>query len=310
MFTSLCIVPRRLLNSLGAPQQRVRTNSTLSSVVSYRVEYHDKAATALVSPAENVKWNYEDLQGKIGEMAGGLAKLGYGQGDLLVTDIHQGTSSVLLQFAASHIGGQVLTVNSAAELEVLSHDLYVKGAVMSSTSSFLSKAPLQTKNVIGEVKGQAPQGVTDRNLDFAYYGSSKVTTTRSLYLRGVALAGLLEMKPADVVCVAAPLNSAFGIGAVVASFTRNATCYLPDMAKADVADSTLLLAQHQQLEELRKAGKGAKLRGGAVKGVGQDVLWSKEAFAGTELRIIGSGSEEEVMRPLFDSCKDLYPSYK
>jgi hypothetical protein len=312
MLTSLGFAPRHFLSRVAAPAHWVRTNSTLANTVSYRVAYHDKAAPALVSPSEKVNWDYETLNGKVGEVAGGLAKIGYGKGDLLVTDIHQGTPSVLLQLAVAHIGGQVLTVKNAAEVETLSHDLYMKGAVMSSASSFLSKMDFEAKNVIGEVKGQASEGVTDRDLDFAYYSSSKVVTNREVYLRAIGLAGLLEIEPADVVCVAAPLNSAFGMGAVVAAFVRNAACHLPDMSKVDIADSTILLAQEHQMEHLRKATKGAKLRGGAVQGEcsGNDVLLATDKLGGTDLRIIATGSDSDTMRPLFDACKDTYYSYK
>lgn len=313
MLTSLRCAPRHFLNRVGAPAHWVRANSTIANTVSYRVMYHDGAATALHSPSENVKLSYVELDVKILEVAGGLTKLGYGKGDVMVTDIHHGASGALLQLAASHIGGVVVTVKNAAEVDALSNDIYMKGAVMSGTSSFLSKLNFDTKSIIGEVKGKGAEGVTDRDNLLAHYGSSKGVSNRVIYLNGVGLAGLLEIKPADVVCVAAPLSSQFGMGGCIAAFVRNATCYLPDISKVDMADATILLAEEAQLEQLRKV-KGAKIRGGAVQSAcnGTDVLLDKYSvdFAGTPLRKISTGTKDDAMSSLYDASKDTYYSFK
>lgn len=298
---------------VGAAQhfaRTVRSNTTIASTVWYRCNYHDKTREALVCPAEQVKWSYEDLWRKIALTSGGLSKMGYSQGDIVATDLKSGTGNLLLQLAVSHLGMQVLTVNSAQEFEQLSNMMYVKGAVMSSASSFLSNAPLELKNVMNDLDGKAGEGVTDRGLQFAYYSSPDVVTNREVYLHGVGLAGLLEVKPEDKICVAAPLNSAFGLGSVICAIVRSATCYLPDESKFDIADSTLVSMTKSQLEKYKDVA-ASSLRGGVVEvGVGNDVLLATQDFAGTQLRAVGSAPDSELMRPLFDACKDTYYSYK
>merc|ERR1719356_18555 len=197
---------------------------------------------------------------------------------------------------------QIVTVNDAEDLEKLSDCLYVKGAVMSSSSSPLSKSSVSMKSVVADLKGKAPEGVTDRNLNLAYYNSPSVTTNREIYLVGVGTAGLLEIKPEDVVCVATSLNSALGMGAVICAMVRNATAYLPDPAKFEFKDSSLVFGDMAQISTLRNAAQGSKLRGGVLcTGQGDDVLNATEDLGGIKLKILGSGSEDEVMRPLTDA---------
>merc|ERR1711865_796688 len=187
----------------------------------------------------------------------------------------------------------------------------VRGAVMASKSSFLSKTSLSMTSSIADIKGKAPEGNTDRRLPLAYYNTADVTTNRELYQAGVGLAGLLEITPDDTVCIATSTNKLAGMGSVVSAFVRNATVYIPDMANLDLTDTTLLITDEVALETVRKAKKGSKLRGGLVQvNGGEEVLWATEEVGGVNLRILGAGSKSEVMRTLFDSCKDTYYSFK
>jgi hypothetical protein len=242
--------------------------------------------------------------------AGGLAKHRYGQGDVVATDMHDGVGNLLLQLAASHLGMQVATVSSAKELEDISNNVYVKGAIMSSDSSFLQASSLEQKHVMKEVQGKPPEVITDRNLDLAYYGSPRVVTNREVYLHGVGIAGLLEITPEDKVCITAPLASPFGMGSAVAAIVRNATIFLPDTKKMDI-DSSTLIATSMQHASLYKGVKAASLRGGVIHvNDGFDVFIETEEISGVQLRKVGSGPDSEIMRPLSDACKDTYYSYK
>lgn len=237
--------------------------------------------------------------------------MGFSQGDVIANDFQNGVGTVLLQLAASHNGMKVMTVANEGEFNELSKAVHVKGAVMANSSSFLSNASLQMKASIADIHGKASEGVTNRNLDLAYYNSVEASTNREVYLNGVGMAGLLEIKPADTICIATDMNTALGIGSVVSGFVRNAAVYIPDMANLDLGDSTLVVADEGALGSVREAaGQGSKLRGGVVMKGGDDVLHATEDIAGVKLRILGSGSEAEIMRPLADACKDTYYSFK
>lgn len=292
----------------------VRTNTTIAGTVYYRCAYHDKHRTALLCPSENVKWTYDELWQQISSTAGGLKSLGYNEGDVVATDLQltgNSTANVLLQMAIAHNGMQLMTVKDAGELAALSEEIYVSGVVMKDSSSSLSAAPVDMKSVFSDVKGKGVEGVTNRNLQFAYYNTTEQTSNREVYLVGVGGAGLLEIKPDDVVCVAKPLNSALGMGAVICAMVRNATAYLPDMANFQLQDSSLIVCDREQVDMVRKVASGSKLRGGMVTtGNGDYVLEETEDIGGVKLKVLGSESCGPVMRPLFDACKDTYYSYK
>jgi len=301
------LIARRALKPIS---RTIRTNTTIASCVYYRCTYHDKTGVALVSPSEQVKWNYEELADKIMTTAGGLAKHRYGQGDVVATDTHDGVGNLLLQLAASHLGMQVATVRSAKELEDISNNVYIKGAVMSSDSSFLRETSLEQKHVMKELEGKPPEVITDRSLDLAYYGSPRAITNREVYLHGVGIAGLLEITPSDKVCITAPLASPFGLGSAVAAIVRNATIFLPDVAKMDVDGSTLISTSMERAS-LYKGVNAASLRGGVLQvNDGYDLFADTEEIAGVQMRKVGTGQESEIMRPLSDACKDTYYSYK
>jgi len=85
---------------------------------------------------------------------------------------------------------------------------------------------------------------------------------------------------------------------------------LPDPAKPDLSNSTLVAIEESQLINF-KDSKDSTLRGGVVQaGLGDEVLWAKKDFAGCQLRIVGSGSGNEVMRSLIDCCKDTCYAHK
>merc|ERR1712032_186263 len=238
--------------------------------------------------------------------------MGFERGDVIATDLPPSVGNVLLQFAVSHNGMQMMSTKDAGELERLAQVVPVRGAVMGNRSSFLSKTSLSLKSPIAEIKGKASEGETNRKLDLAYYGTTKAVTNRETYLAGVGTAGLLEITPDDTICIATSTNKLLGMGSVVSGIVRNATVCIPDMANLDLGDSTLVVTDEDNLEKVRKAAKpGSGLRGGLVHvNDGDDVLLATEDIAGIKFRIVGSGSQSEVMRPLFDSCKDTYYSFK
>jgi acyl-CoA synthetase (AMP-forming)/AMP-acid ligase II len=281
--------------------------------VNYRCLYHDGDRTAILCPHENVKWSYNELWAKISEMAGGFKQLGYQQGEIVVTEAQNSTANLLVQLAASHNGMRVLTVKNKEQLDGLMPSLgtAIKGAALPTASSFLKDAPVFLKNLIPEIKGKDEGGVTNRDLDLAFYGDTKNVPNRMLYLVGVGTAGLLETKKADQVCVAASLSHWFGAGCVISAVVRNATVYIPDPSKLDLHESTLLITDTHQLDAFRgvaKAGK-SKLRGGLCKvGSGNLVMNGKEDVGGVAMYTLGSG--DDYMRPLFDASVDTYYSYK
>jgi len=290
----------------------VRTNTTIAETVYYRCNYHDKAAVALVCDRAKIKWSYEELWNRITTLAGGLSSLGYAQGDVVATDVLDPVGNVLLQLAVSHNGMTMMTTKDAGELDQLAQSVPVRGAVMAQSSSFLNDTCLSMKNSIAEIKGKAAAGCTNRNLDLAYYGTTSVTTNREAYLAGVGTAGLLEIVPEDKICIATSTNKLVGIGGVVSGFVRNATVYIPDMANLDLGESTFVITDDSSLEKVRNAAKkGSKLRGGLVHmKSGDDVLIATEDIAGVACRIVGSASDSEILRPLFDTCKNTYYSFK
>jgi len=288
----------------------VRTNTTIAETVYYRCNYHDKAAIALCCPHEKVNWTYEELWSNIATLAGGLKSLGYGQGDVVATDTIS-VGNVLLQLAAAHNGMVVATAKDVSQLEELAQKVSLSGVVMANSSSFLSKTSLTMKNAIMDIRGQPHPGVTDRGLPLAYYNPTRATPNREVYLVGVGTAGLLEISPSDTLCIATSSNTLVGMGSVVSAFVRNATVFIPDMANLDLAEATLIITDEKSLNTVRKAKKGTKVRGGMVQiDGGEDVLHKTEDVGGVKLRILSNGSESEVMRPLFDSCKDTYYSFK
>jgi hypothetical protein len=298
---------------LGLSKAAVRTNTTLAGTVSYRCMYHDGDKLALLCPHENVKWSYNELWAKISEMAGGFQQLGYQKGEIVVTEAKHSTANLLVQLAASHNGMRVLTVKNAEELEQLAPAFgsALKGAALPTKSSFLKDAPVHLKNLIPEIKGKDEGGVTNRDLDLAFYSSTKNVPNRMHYLVGVGTAGLLETKKDDMICVAASLSHWFGMGSVISAFVRNAAVYIPDLSKVDLNDSTLLMTDTHHLNAFRgvvKAGS-SKLRGGLVKtGSGNLVLNAKEDVAGASLHTLGEG--DDSLRPLFNASVDTYYSYK
>jgi acyl-CoA synthetase (AMP-forming)/AMP-acid ligase II len=288
-----------------------RTNTTLAGTVSYRLAYHNADKIAVVCPHEKVKWSYNELWERISAMAGGFRQLGYQQGEIVVTEAQQSTANLVVQLAASHLGMRVLTVKNAEELASLAPEFgaALKGAALPTASSFLKDAPVFLKNLIPEIKGAAVDGVTNRDLDLAFYSSKQNVPNRQLYLVGVGTAGLLEVKPEDQICIAAPLYHWFGMGTAVSAFVRNASIYIPDLSKPDLQESTLLITDKHQLDKFRKAGGSSKLRGGVVKvGSGNLVLNEKAELNGAQLWTLGDSSD--YMRPLFDASVDTYYSYK
>jgi len=297
-----------------------RSNTTIAGTVSYRTTYHEGKATALVCAREKVKWSYDDLWNQIDSVAGGLAQHGYGQGQVLATDVAAtSASNVVLQCAAAHLGVKFMTVESAEQFEKLRDRVYVTGAVMSGGNSFLAKSDLPVKSVMSEIKGKGNPGVTDRSLDLAYYGTDQALNNRFLYLAGIGNAGLLNIKPGDTLCIASSTNHMFGMGGVISCFVRGAAAYLPDMDNLDLQESTLVLTDKQGIDKVRGAAKkGSKLRGGVfmAEDFGNEIPLvlnetETEDVEGTGIRIlVREAAEEKVMGEFFDACRDTYYSFK
>lgn len=291
-----------------------RSNSTIAGTVSYRCTYHQPDRLAVSAPQEQVEWTYGELWGRVQKIGAGLQGLGYQPGAVIATDMHHGVSSLLLQLAVAHNGMKMMAVKDKAQLDELSTQVIVDGAVMSGGSSFLAQASFPIKSIdandFQKLSGKVAEGATNRDYPLAYYGSAKVTGNREVYLYGIGMAGTLEMVPEDKVCVAASLTHPFGIGGAVSAFVRNAAVHLPDMSKVDVRDSTILITDTHKMPAVRDSAKaGSKIRGGVVKvGSGYDLLLEKEKVGDAELWTLGT--EENIFRPLFDACVDKYYTYK
>lgn len=305
---------RGLRTSCRVATGAVRSNSTIAGTLYYRCAFHEGDRTALVVPHEKVKWTYKEFWDNVQRVAGGLKKMGYHSGQVIASDMGNSVANLVLHMAVAHNGMQVLTVKNKEELDALTEQVFVDGAVMSSGASFLSKASFPNSSLeasaFAQLAGPVSEGATDRMANLAYYSSPNPVTNREVYLYGVGTAGTLEIKPDDQVCIGVSLNHPFGMGSVISAIVRNATVHLPDLSKPELGDSTILMTDTHKLAALRDAAKGgSKLRGGIVKvGSGYDLLNEKEKVGDAELWTLGSG--EEVFRPLFDACVNTYYPYK
>jgi hypothetical protein len=158
------------------------------------------------------------------------------------------------------------------------------------------------------IGGKASEGATDRNADLAYYYSPEPTSNRQAYLHGAGLAGLLQVKPDDQVCVAASLDHVFGVGAVLTAIARSATVYFPPAGTTDVGESTVILADQAGFDAM-KGITGSKLRNGLVKNI--DYVSSNEIpmVLPKEFSIDGVslyGLSTKGKSYLFDPCKDTF----
>jgi len=306
---------KRLTSSYCNSARAVRANSTIAGTLYYRISYHDVNKLALICPHENVKWTYGEFWGHVQRVAGGLRKMGYQPGAVIATDLQNTVSNLLLQMAVAHNGMFVMTLKNAEELGSISAQIPVQGAVMTSSTSFLSKASFPMASLeasaFSQISGKPTEGATDRDATLAYYSSTKATGNREVYLYGAGTAGTLDLTTDDQVCIAASLNHPFGIGGVISAIARHSTIHLPDLNKLDLQDSTILITDKHKLTAVREAAKdGSKIRAGVVKvGSGYDLLLEKERLGDAELWTLGTG-EGEIFRPLFDSCVDKYYSFK
>lgn len=237
-----------------------------------------------MSPADNIKWTYADLWKEIGQIAGGLTKAGYGAGSIVRGDTSSTISNLLLQMAAAHNGMQV---------------------------AFGTEVPVDGSMTVAELReagGKAGEGATDRNADLAYYHSEECTSNRQAYLHGVGLAGLLQLKPADQVCVAASMEHVFGVGAVISAIARSATVYFPPPGSADVGESSVIIADQAGFDAMGGVS-GSSLRNGLVKNLDYRssidipmVLPKQLAIDGVSLY----GLSTKGKSYLFDPCKDTF----
>jgi len=281
-----------------------RSNSTIAGTVYYRCNYHNPERTALISPTENIKWTYGELWGQVMAVAGGLTKAGYGPGSVIATDLDRTTESLLLQLATAHNGMLLLTVNNEAELK--GNSVHVDGNVAASATSFLKGTTVSELQKSG---GKAGEGAVDRHAPHAYYSSDTPTGHRQVYLHGIGIAGLLDIKAGEQVCVAASLNGPFGMGGVLSAVVRSAIIYLPGAKPQEMGDSAVLVADKASFDGL-SGKKNANLRAGLVKvedyngetGIPQ-VSGSTElgGIAIHELAVAGS-------HPLFDANLNTYYS--
>lgn len=284
----------------------MRSNTTIAGTVSYRCNYHSPDRVALVSPSQGIEWTYGELWGKILQVAGGMTKVGFSSGGAVVSDETDSVANLLLQMAAAHNGMIVAFVDSEEQLKCMESSVPLQGAVFGSSSSFLKDAsiPGATVDELQNSGGKAGDGAVDRNFPLAYYNQDVPTTNRQVYLHGVGIAGLLEIKPDDQVCLASSLTHSFGVGSAIAALVRSASIYVP--TAEDIGESSLLIADAERIDAL---GKGAKVRGGLVKTMDYrsddevpGVAPSKIDFGGVRLH----GLTSDLSKPLFDPCKDTY----
>jgi len=293
----LSMATRQLTKQFG------RSNSTIAGTVYYRCSYHNPERVALICPSEKIKWTYGELWENVLTVAGGLTQAGYGPGSVIATDLDRNTPALLLQMAVAHNQMQLLTVKNEDEYKRLGAAVSVDGAVATS-GSFLQGPTVADLQKSG---GKAGEGCTDRDSPLAYFGSSDVTGNRQVYLHGVGIAGLLQIKPGEQVCVAASLNNSFGIGAVLSAIVRSGVIYLPDPKSPDLGDSAILIADEENVDALQ--GKKSKnLRAGLVKrgaynyqtGI-PEISGSSEVAGVTVYDLSATGTH-----PLFDACSDTF----
>jgi hypothetical protein len=251
--------------------------------VYYRCSYHDENRVAIVSPAENIKWTYSEFWKEITQIAGALTKAGYHTGSIVRGDSSSALSNLLLQMAAAHNGMQV----------ALGTDVPVDGSM--------------TVAELKDLGGKAGEGASDRDADLAYYHAPEPTSNRQAYLHGAGIAGLLQIKPTDQVCVSASLDHVFGVGAVISAIARSATVYFPP-APADIGDSSLIITDQTGYDAVGGVS-GTSLRGGLVKNIDYRssidipmVMPNQLAIDGTSLY----GLSTKGKSYLFDPCKDTF----
>jgi hypothetical protein len=285
--------------------RQVRGNSTISGTIFYRCSYHAQISkTALICPAEKINWTYEELWAQVMTVAGGLTKAGYGPGSIVATDLDHTSQALLLQMAVAHNGMQILTVKNEEEYKKFSSMVGAQGSVPSSDKSFLTGPSVAE---LAKSGGKPGEPATDRNFDLAYYSSGSLTGNRQIYLHGVGIAGLLKIKPGEQVCVAASLNSSFGMGSVISAIVRSATVVLPDPASPELGDCTVVLADEEGLKKLNTKSKGA-LRDGLIKtgaydgALGIPTITGFSEVAGVSVHNLGPDGKHA----LFDACGDTY----
>jgi hypothetical protein len=221
---------------------------------------------------------------EISQLAGALTKAGYHSGSIVRGDSTSNVSNLLLQMAAAHNGMQVAFGN----------DVEVDGSM--------------TVAELKELGGKASEGATDRDADLAYYHSPEPTSNRQAYLHGAGIAGLLQVKPTDQVCVAASLEHVFGVGAVVAGIARSATVYFPPAGSADIGDSTLIIADQAGLDSMSGASR-KELRNGLVRNLEYRSSNEIPMVLPSQLELDGVslyGLSQKGKSYLFDPCKDTF----
>eukprot|EP00927_Polykrikos_kofoidii_P063306 TRINITY_DN58118_c0_g1_i1.p1 TRINITY_DN58118_c0_g1~~TRINITY_DN58118_c0_g1_i1.p1 ORF type:complete len:366 (-),score=57.13 TRINITY_DN58118_c0_g1_i1:69-1094(-) len=285
---------------------------------------HDSGSTALIAPAQGIKWTYGDLSKRVGNLALGLSGLGYGSGSTIATDLASCAENLLLQLAASHIGASVLTLKSSEDLEKLRSSVKVQGVVATNKDSFLVGLEMPVDTVLVDATSSAqsmaklyeatgakdvPAVSTDGGLPLGYYGSAKPVTNAMALAEGSVAQKELGMTGSDVILVSITLNHLFGIGSAVSGALRSgAAVVLPDasgvvgcgnpvqraqatISQLDALGCTLLFADTHTLKALHAAGEPASmktLRGGVVKtGSGTTFLDGTVSYAGVVLRTIG-----------------------
>eukprot|EP00931_Biecheleriopsis_adriatica_P082061 TRINITY_DN55448_c0_g1_i1.p1 TRINITY_DN55448_c0_g1~~TRINITY_DN55448_c0_g1_i1.p1 ORF type:complete len:337 (-),score=57.22 TRINITY_DN55448_c0_g1_i1:142-1152(-) len=295
-----------------------RRTISLASLVHSQAA-RNPSGLALSAPQQNVKWNYQELSERSVEVAGMLSKLGYQQGDVLVTDLPNSAENLVLQVACSHIGTAVATVKDKKALADLSSAVTVRGAIThqaEGATEVLQTAELPVPTValehldgtLGLFQGSslAPEAVVaDSSTPLGYWSSTKpLTCGEALSTMGADACNQLGLTAADRVLVSITLCHAFGIGSAVgAAFTAGSAVVLPGASgirgcgsptqRAEVTlkvlaseQCTILFADVHTLKALPPpAGADlSSLRGGACKiGSGATFLHDvKEAKLGPD----------------------------
>eukprot|EP00929_Paragymnodinium_shiwhaense_P066725 TRINITY_DN33504_c0_g1_i2.p1 TRINITY_DN33504_c0_g1~~TRINITY_DN33504_c0_g1_i2.p1 ORF type:complete len:371 (+),score=86.62 TRINITY_DN33504_c0_g1_i2:59-1114(+) len=287
-----------------------RAASSLASLV-HKHAASSPSQLALLAPQQDIRWDYSQLSANAKAVAATLAKLGYGQGDVVATDLPNCAENLVLQVAASHLGAAVATAKDAKALAELGSKVSLKGVVTHSSegaTEVMKSASLPASTVVlpaldgslgnlvsGTDASQAPAAFdAEAAAALGYWSSTKpLTNGEALDTMGKDAADFFKLTPADRVLVTITLCHAFGIGSAVGgALQAGATVVLPGASgirgcgspsqRAEVSlqvlaseKCSIMFADIHTLKALPAPGAAdiSTLRGGACKvGSGADFL--------------------------------------
>uniref|UniRef100_A0A6U9VNK5 AMP-dependent synthetase/ligase domain-containing protein n=1 Tax=Pseudo-nitzschia australis TaxID=44445 RepID=A0A6U9VNK5_9STRA len=205
------------------------------------------------------RYTYSDFRDKTNRLAGFLKAYGYGQNDVIMSDLPNVAENLVLQIACNRIG---VTYATAKGLEGMAKLTKVKGAVSATGTGFLAETSLSLPYLSGDFLLDLIHGTTNGTISgsndlfglkgfqledneqsavfsddeesatklppHAYYNSAKPFTNEEALEMGADAAWEVAMVEEDIVCVAITLCHAFGMGSAVCSTLKEgATIVLP-----------------------------------------------------------------------------------